>query len=89
MSIKIPKITIDEWLRELERTSNKEPIKGLSLNEFADKLSISSTTAKWRMRILIDSKKWKCKGKRGSVGIDGRVHRNTPIYGPIKEVTNE
>ena len=81
------KMSIDVWLKELEKPSMKNTLDGMSINEFANRLNIGTTTAQKRMKILIDTNKWACIGRRNTVRIDGK-NCKCPVYGPIKGKIN-
>ena len=82
------KMSIDIWLKELDKIYVNNETDGISINEFAKYLNIGLTKAKMQMKILIDENKWACIGRRNKIGIDGR-NCTCPVYAPIKGKNND
>ena len=76
------------WMKELQRVSVKKPLDGITLSTFAEQLGIGETTARRRMRLLINNKKWEMIGVTSIIGIDGQKYTNTPVYAPVKRAKN-
>ena len=81
------KMSIDIWLKELDKIYVNNEADGISIDEFAARLKIGHTTAKRRMKMLIDTNKWAFMGRKFLTGIDGRQY-TCPVYAPIKGKNN-
>ena len=82
------KMSIDVWLKELNKIYANNEAGGISIDELAARLKIGHTTAQRRMKMLIDTKKWVFMGRKSLTGIDGRRY-TCPVYAPIKGKNND
>ena len=72
------RITVEEWLAELERITRNEP-EGMTVAEIADATGIAARKLRDRIRVGIKSGACRCVGRKSVTSIDGRV-MPSPAY---------
>lgn len=83
MSVRQPKIEINEWLSALEAAIRKvNNPDGVSVDELRDATGWSQNRAHDTLRKAIAAGKWRFVGTRTKLAINGRT-AHVPVYAPI------
>lgn len=75
--------TVDEWAAELERITKRPIAAGLTTDDIAFALGLSTPAVRRKMSVLIRAGKWRKVGVRIMERIDGRPCPVT-VYAPVK-----
>lgn len=76
--MKEPRITVDEWQKEIERVMGRSSDKGLTARELSKKFRVSSRTMRERLKVLHEAGRLGV-GRRQVFSIDGRPGE-CPVY---------
>lgn len=79
-------MTEEMWLRELNRIAkpSKQRPFGATVEELAEKASLSTTAIRNRVRTLIRAGKWQKTGVVKIMRIDGK-QQDVACYGPVRK----